>query len=82
MSDFITYFFDEKQLENKIYEVESANGVLHILCTEDVIYAIKQMPHDNRSRVENVLRVLDARNGDIHHFLRFLARGLAACIHF
>ena len=58
MSDFITRFFDEKKLENKCYEVESSNGVLHILHTEDVIYAIKQMPESNRSRVETVLRQL------------------------
>lgn len=81
MSDFITRFFDEKKLENKCYEVESSNGVLHILHTEDVIYAIKQMPESNRSRVETVLRQLDAKDGDIHHFLRFIARGLAAFIH-
>ena len=62
MSDFITRFFEEKDLDNQVYEVKSLNGTHNILCTDDVVWALKQTSGTERQSIERVLRELDRRN--------------------
>lgn len=69
-------FFDEKDFEIRTYEVE-ANGMAHIITTDVVIEAIKRTQGAEREGVVSILRQLDFRNGDFHHFFKHLATGLA-----
>ena len=73
MADFITTYFQEKDLEDQIYEVESANGTLNLISTTDVIERIGFTSGEERQKVENILRQLDIANGNVHHFLRHTA---------
>ena len=82
MSDFITRFFEEKGLDNQVYEVKSLNGTHNILCTDDVVWALKQASGTERQSIERVLRELDRRNGDVHHFLKHMAQGVAISMPF
>ena len=75
--DFITTFFAEKDLEDRIYEVESANGTLNLISTANVIEKIGMTSGGERKQIEDILRQLDFHNGDIHHFLRHLAQAMA-----
>jgi hypothetical protein len=78
MADFITTFFNEKDLADKTYEVEAPNGDTHLIPTGCVIEAIQRTAGQERAQIESILRQLDFANGDIHHFLNHLAKGLAA----
>jgi len=75
--DFIATFFAEKDLDDRIYEVESANGTLNLISTANVIEKIGMTSGTERQQIENILRQLDFRNGDIHHFLNHLAQAMA-----
>jgi len=75
--DFFTTFFKEKDLVEKTYEVE-INGTWHLIPTSIVIQQIKAASGADKKKIEMVLRKLDFLNGDIHHFLKHLAVGIAA----
>lgn len=80
MSDYITRYFDEKDLDDQVYEVESANGTVNFISTGDVIWALKTSEGDARRSIQRVLHQLDLCNGDVHHFLKHMAKGLALSI--
>ena len=75
--DFFTTFFDEKDLVEKTYEVE-IDGTWHLIPTSIVIQQIKSASEADKKKIEMVLRKLDFLNGDIHYFLKHLAKGIAA----
>ena len=70
-------FFDEKGLDELLYEVQADNGYLNLIPTSVVVAAILQTSGEERRKIENILLQLDLRNGDIHHFLRHLAQAMA-----
>ena len=80
-ANFFTTFFDEKDLTEQVYEVESKNespwGKTHLITTAAVIEQIKLTEGDEAEVIENILRQIDLRNGDVHHFLRHIAQAMA-----
>ena len=77
MTDFFTTFFNEKNLVERIYEVNAEDGTINLIPTSMVIAAIQQTQGQERQQVERILRELDFRNGDVHHFLGHLAQAMA-----
>lgn len=75
---YITRFFAEKNLDERTYSVTAPNGTAHLIPTGCVIEAIHTAPVKEQDQIASVLRQLDFRNGDIHHFLNHLAGALAA----
>jgi|TARA_B100000035_G_scaffold300773_1_gene296760 hypothetical protein len=78
---FFNTFFEEKGLTEEIYEVEAKNdgifGATHLIPTTAVIERIKTTRGEEAKKIEAILRELDFRNGDVHHFLRHLAQAMA-----
>jgi predicted nuclease of restriction endonuclease-like RecB superfamily len=60
-----------------MYEVESENGTMNLIQSGNVIDVVKQTSGQERKEIENIIRKIDFANGDIHHFLRHLAQGMA-----
>lgn len=77
MTDFFTTFFNEKNLVERTYEVKAEDGTPNLIPTSMVIAAIQQTQGQERQQVERILRELDFRNGDVHHFLGHLAQAMA-----
>jgi hypothetical protein len=77
MPDFITTFFNEKQLDERTYEVPGPGGTLNMIDSDVVIDHIKLTRGEERKQIEGILRRIDFMNGDVHHFLRHLAQALA-----
>jgi hypothetical protein len=74
--EYFQTFFTEKDLPTATWEFHTATDV-HIISSADVIEILQQLPEDPGARkIADTLRVLDFRNGDILHYLQFLARGL------
>ena len=78
---FFNTFFAEKDLIEEIYEVEAKTGGIfgttHLIPTTAVIEKIKTTRGEEAKQIENILRQIDFRNGDVHHFLRHLAQAMA-----
>jgi len=75
--NFFETFFSEKNLTEEVYTVTSANGTPNIIPSTVVIDAVKRTQGEEAKKIETILRKLDFLNGDIHHFLKHLAQGMA-----
>jgi len=75
---YLTRFFAEKDLDQRIYDVTAPDGTTHMIPTGCVIEAIQVAPAHEQEKIAGILRQIDFRNGDVHHFLNHLAGALAA----
>jgi hypothetical protein len=75
---YISNFFAEKDLDERTYEATAADGTVHLIPTGCVIEAIMRAPEGEQSQIAKVLRQIDFKNGNVHHFLNHLAGALAA----
>ncbi|WP_336992593.1 hypothetical protein [Bacillus toyonensis] len=69
---FYRTMLEEKKLMNKTFMVKFA-GVTHIFNVERMITLIEQAPEEEQVKVKEVFSYLDFRNGDLMHYLNFLA---------
>ena len=77
MNTFFNRFFDEKNLENRIYEVAAPQGTMNFIETDMVIAKIKTTQGEEAQKIETVLRTIDFTNGNVHHFLNHIAQAMA-----
>ena len=76
MTTFFETFFSEKDLDDQVYEVK-VNETYHLISTSIVIDQIKTTTGAEAEKIETILRKIDFLNGDVHHFLKHLAQGIA-----
>jgi hypothetical protein len=76
-ANYLSTFFDEKDLEPRTYEVKAADGTPNFIPSDVVIEAIHGAPAAEQEKIADVLRRIDFANGDVHHFLEHLAGALA-----
>jgi hypothetical protein len=76
-ASYLDMFFKEKRIPSKVFEVKDSQGITHSIPNKVVIDMIKQTRGHERASIENTLRKIDYGNGDVNHFLAFLAKGLA-----
>lgn len=76
-ASYLDMFFKEKRIPSKVFEVTDSQGITHSIPNQVVIDMIKQTRGRERSSIEATLRKIDYGNGDVNHFLAFLAKGLA-----
>lgn len=74
---YLHSFFSEKKIPYKVFKVTDSQGLTHDIPNEVVVEAIAQTRGSERKKIEDTLRKLDFRNGDVNHFLAHLAKGLA-----
>ena len=72
---YLETFFDEKEIRFESWEIEHG-GQTHFIDTEYVIEAIKIAPTHEQKQVADTLRKIDFANGNVNHFLKFLAEAL------
>lgn len=81
MNTFFQTYFDEKQLDDQVYEVESTGnsifGTTHLIPTAAVIDRIKCTRGKEAKAIEMTIRKIDCLNGDLHHYLKHLAQAMA-----
>ena len=75
---FLSRFFAEKDLEERTYEATAPDGTFHLIPTSCVIEAILNAPATEQTQIPGILRQIDFKNGNVHHFLNHLAGALAA----
>jgi len=76
-ASFFDMFFKEKNVPYKVFDVTDSQGITHSIPNEVVINMIKQTRGREKAKIEETLRMIDFKNGDVNHYLQHLARGLA-----
>lgn len=77
-TNYLKTFFAEKNLNDRLYDVEAPNGNTHFISTEIVIEHIFAASNTEQTKIADIIRKIDFHNGDVHHFLTHLATALAA----
>lgn len=76
MKKKIKTFFEEKQLDSRIYEYE-IEGMLHIVESEIVIdFLINSLDAATQKKIFEKIVYIDFKNGDFHHFLEYCGKGM------
>lgn len=74
---FLKTFFEEKNLPEVTFEVDSPNGTPNFIPNNVVIEHILAAGPYEQQQIANILRKIDFANGDVNHFLKHLAGALA-----
>jgi hypothetical protein len=69
---YLELFFEEKEIKFEAWEIE-AHDEIHFIDTDFVIELIKGAPPQEQEQIANQLRKIDFVNGNVNHFLKFLA---------
>ncbi|EJS44926.1 MULTISPECIES: hypothetical protein [Bacillus] len=69
---FYRTMLEEKKLMHKTFMVK-CDGVTHIFNVERMVALIEEAPEEEQVKVKEVFSYLDFRNGDLMHYLHFLA---------
>lgn len=71
--DYLTAFFNEKEIPVQIFRIEEKNNI-HYIDTNYVIETIMNTSDGEQIQIVNILRKIDCKNGSILHFLKYLAQ--------
>jgi hypothetical protein len=72
-------FFDEKEIDYRLWEIEGARDV-HLIDSDFVVELIKGTNGQEAETIERQLTVIDFQNGDVLRYLEHLARAYIATI--
>jgi len=72
---YLERFFEEKEITFEAWEIE-LHGETHFIDTDFVIESIKEAPTQEQNQIADTLRKIDFVNGNVNHFLKFLAEAL------
>ena len=76
-ADWFNTFLEEKDLPFMIWEIEDAEGNIHIIDSDFVVETILQATTaEEQEKIKNIIVQIDFRNGDINHFFHHLAVGI------
>lgn len=69
-------FLSEKNLPIQSWEIETPSA-LHLIDTDTVIESIKNTHITEQIKIKDIIVKIDFANGDVNHFFKHLATGLA-----
>ena len=69
---YLELFFEEKEIKSESWDI-THNDQFHIIDTDFVIELIKGASAMEQEQIANTLRKIDFVNGNVNHFLKFLA---------
>lgn len=73
---YIKRFFDEKEIPYQMFEFVDEYGNNHLIDNEAVIESIKDAHPGYQTPIANQLLKIDFHNGDVNHFLKYVAKGM------
>ncbi len=73
---YLTNFFEEKEIPFQSFKIQDKTNTDHFLDTDVVIESILNTNEVEQKQIANVLRRIDFKNGNVNHFLKYLAHGL------
>jgi hypothetical protein len=76
-NSYLNRFFSEKEIPSKVFDIEDSSGVAHSIPNDVVVEAIAQARGSELRKIEDTIRQIDFRNGDVNHYFAHLATALA-----
>jgi hypothetical protein len=70
---YLTTFFDEKELPYESWSLIDDLNQEHIIDTDYVKESIFAASNGEQERIANTIRQIDFKNGNVNHYLKFLA---------
>ena len=77
-NEWFEIFIEEKDLPYASWEIEGADGELHIIDTEFIVETIKNCPPVEQRGIKDMLVRIDFMNADVNDYFHHLAKGLVA----
>lgn len=74
---YLATFFEEKQLDERIYDITTSGGTCNLIPSAAVINKVLSTRGEEADQIAAIIRKIDFANGDVHHFLRHLAGAMA-----
>ncbi len=72
--EYIETFFDEKEVPIEVWAITDDDGTFHIISSDVVIEFLKTLDGKDAEKVRDTLVMIDFNNGDVNHFLKFVAK--------
>lgn len=76
-NSFFYRFFEEKDIPDRVFDVEDSTGMSHSIPNSVVVEHIAQASRREQKQIEGILRKIDFANGDVNHFLKHMAGAVA-----
>ena len=76
-NSYLYRYFEETDLPYRTFKVTDSTGVEHTIPNEVVLQFMAQTGPGERKKIEDTIRQIDFRAGDVNHFLQHLAKALA-----
>lgn len=73
---YLQTFFKEKELPFQSWDLTDSRGLSHTIDTDVVKEAILNCSDEEQAKIAHIIRQIDFKNGDVNHFLKYLAQGL------
>ena len=73
---YLNQFFSEKDVPDRDFTITDSRGVRHFIPNAVVVEHIALTSGSERKKIEDVLRQIDFRNGDVNDFLKHLAKAI------
>ena len=69
-------YFNESDKIDSSFEVTDSKGNTHIFDREMVLQEILSLPNSNQKQIRDRFVIIDFKNGDINHFIKYILKGL------
>jgi hypothetical protein len=70
---YLERFFEEKDLAYESWSIASEDGTEHLIDTDYVIESIFATSKTEQTKIADTIRKIDFANGNVNHYLKFLA---------
>lgn len=76
-NSYLYMYFQEADVPYRTFDVVDSEGLDHSIPNTVVVEHIAQTGRAERRKIENIIRQIDFRAGDVNHFLKHLAGAIA-----
>lgn len=77
-NEWLDTFVEEKEIDvDRSFEVYADDGTWNLIPVGSVIEYIKQVGPDAQASIKDTFVKIDFANGDVYHFLEYMAAGMA-----
>lgn len=74
---WLDVFIEEKGIEREEHFCIETKETLHIVQIDIVLDYLKNLPEADKKITKDTLVKIDFQNGDVKHFLKYVAKGIA-----
>ena len=77
-TNYINTLLEEKNIDQESHLNFESNDLAHIMPIACVVEFINTLPDHAKEQIKKTLVMIDYKNGDVKHFLTYIAKGMVA----